>query len=70
MLEVKGEPGIWEYRPAFWTPGEAWALIEGKWERVNSADVGMNARRVTLKMLDALFPGTPPLPAEAFSARG
>jgi len=59
-------PCIWEYRPGFWTPGEAWALIDGIWERVNSSDVGMNARPVTQADLTRLFPDTPPLPAEAF----
>ena len=69
MLKVQADPCMWEYRPGFWTPGEAWAVIDGEWERVNSGDVGMNARRLTLKMLDALFPNTPPLPAEAFKPR-
>jgi hypothetical protein len=67
MLEVQAKPCMWEYRPAFWTPGEAWAVIDGTWEAVNSGDVGMNARPLTLKMLDVLFPGTPPLPPEAFN---
>ncbi len=61
---------IWEGRPAFWTPGEAWALIEGSWEPVNSSNVGMSARLVPAAVLAEVFPDTPPLPAGAFSTRG
>ena len=63
------KPCVWEYRPAYWIPGEAWAFIEGRWETVNSSDVGMSARPVTAEKLAEIFPDTPPLPAEAFKTR-
>lgn len=63
------KPCVWEYRPAYWKPGEAWAVIEGQWEAVSSSDVGMNARPVTAERLAEMFPGTPPMPPEAFQPR-
>lgn len=60
------KPCIWEARPAYWMPGEAWAFIDGAWEAVNSSDVGMSARPVTATALAERFPDTPPLPSAAF----
>ena len=60
------KPCIWEGRPAFWRPGEAWALVDGAWEAVNSSDVGMSARPVSEAALLEMFPDTPPMPPEAF----
>lgn len=63
------KPCIWEGRPSYWKPGEAWAFIDGRWEAVNSGDVGMNARPVTAAVLEEIFPDTPPLPPDAFRHR-
>jgi hypothetical protein len=32
--------------PVRWVPGEAWALINGAWTRVDGADVGTEAREL------------------------
>ena len=41
--DKKGVP-VSTFVPARWMPGEAWALIDGAWQRVNDADVGNEAR--------------------------
>lgn len=60
---------IWEGRPAVWTPGEAWAVVRGSWERVDSSDVGNSAKIVPEADWRAKFPDLPPLPSAAFQTK-
>jgi hypothetical protein len=64
------KPCVWEGVPAFWSPGEAWALVRGSWMRVHSADVGNSGRVLDAAAFDAKFPDLPPLPTEAFQSSG
>ncbi|MCG2628295.1 hypothetical protein L6654_16815 [Bradyrhizobium sp. WYCCWR 13023] len=56
----------WDGLPAFWTPFEAWALIKGRWEEVNAADVGRNSSLMTSAEFGRTFGSLPPLPNAAF----
>jgi hypothetical protein len=56
--------------PAYWAPGEAWAFEDGKWERVDSADVGLSSKELSPAAFKSRFGDLPPLPLTAFSRRG
>jgi hypothetical protein len=57
---------VWEYRPAYYTPREAWAFFNGDWKRVSAVDVAHSARVVSEAEFAAMYPNLPPLPDEAF----
>lgn len=59
---------VWEGRPAIWEPGEAWSVIKDTWSRVDSADVGMSARLVSVEEFKRLFPDLPAMPKAAFQS--
>ncbi len=59
---------VWEGVPAFWTPGEAWALVDGAWTRVDDADVGNSAKVVSEAEFGEMFDTLPELPKDAFQA--
>jgi tRNA(Arg) A34 adenosine deaminase TadA len=59
----------WETHPARWLPGEAWALMDDKWVRVDDADVGMNGRELSEEAFHDFFGRLTALPAIAFQAR-
>jgi hypothetical protein len=53
--------------PVRWLPGEAWALIDGAWQRVNDADVGNEARLLDTAAYESTFGASLiALPATAF----
>jgi hypothetical protein len=60
--------GSWDGTPDRYAPGEAWAFMNGEWERVNSTDVGMNSRLLTKAQFTSQFGELPPLPAAAFQS--
>jgi hypothetical protein len=66
LLALLKEPGAkycsWDGDPSLWTPGEAWAFIDGAWKRVNSAVVGMEAALMSKAAFDRKFGSLPPLP--------
>jgi hypothetical protein len=45
---------------------EAWVYNGGVWREINSASHGMNAQPLSKEAFDQCFPGTPPLPPQAF----
>jgi hypothetical protein len=65
---MKPVPCMWEYKPAYWTPGEAWVFSRGDWRRMNSSDVGHAGGVLSDADFAYMFPNLPPLPAEAFQS--
>jgi len=61
--------GEWETHPVRWLPGEAWAFIDGEWQRIDSSDVGYNGRELDESAFTDLFGRLTALPAIAFQAR-
>lgn len=51
---------------AWWLPG--WPHPEATWQKMDSAEIGMNARPLSKAVFEDQFPDLPPLPKEAFSA--
>jgi hypothetical protein len=66
LLALLKAPGpkycSWDGDPSLWTPGEAWAFIDGAWKPVNSAVVGMEAALMSKAAFDRKFGSLPPLP--------
>jgi hypothetical protein len=66
--------GAWEHWngdqlqivPLRYRPGEAWALISGSWQQVDSAEAAMSAMLLEEDVYRALFPPMAALPATAF----
>ena len=61
------EPGNPVLVPARWVPGEAWALHNGTWVRVDSTDVGNEGRELDEETFNKSFANVLiPLPPAAF----
>jgi hypothetical protein len=58
--------GVPEIVAARWTPGEAWAFINGTWESVDPVDVGQNGRMIDETTFNSTFANLTALPATAF----
>ena len=74
MKETPGY-GAWEYWhggtldivPIRWRPGEAWMLHNGAWSRVDSTEVGTEARKLDEETFNKVFTKVlVALPATAF----
>jgi hypothetical protein len=54
--------------PSRFMPGEAWVFAGGVWREINSSSHGMNSQPLSKEAFEQCFPGTPPLPPEAFKS--
>ena len=56
--------------PVRWTPGEAWGLIDGVWQPLDSTEVGVEGRMLVKTAFEGLFGrDLPDLPEQAFKGR-